>query len=104
MKHTPTCLMFVLAAGVVAQAVVNSSKGEPTSAAEAATQQAEADAEIEAKYQALVAELPPEQQAWERVLQSQLGSFYLPLHKRAKIAGQSTAWDFVQAFDRSSFG
>ncbi|MFM8470924.1 MAG: SGNH/GDSL hydrolase family protein, partial [Limisphaerales bacterium] len=29
------------------------------------------------------------------VLQAQLGSFYLPLHKRAKIAGQSTAWDFV---------
>ncbi len=71
-------------------------KGEPTNAAEAAAQKAKAEAEVAAKYQALVAKLPPEQQAWERVLESQLGGFYLPLHKRAKIAGQSTAWDFVQ--------
>lgn len=71
-------------------------KGEPTNAAEAAAQKARAEAEVEAKYQALVAKLPPDQQAWERVLQSQLGGFYLPLHKRAKVAGQSTAWDFVQ--------
>ena len=70
-------------------------KGEPTKAAEAAAQKAKAEAEIDAKYQALVAKLPPDQQAWERVLQAQLGSFYLPLHQRAKLAGQSTAWDFV---------
>ena len=30
------------------------------------------------------------------MLQDQLGSFYLPLHKRGKVAGQSSAWDFVQ--------
>lgn len=63
---------------------------------EAVAQKAKADALIEERYQAIVAKLPPDQQAWERVLQSQLGGFYLPLHKRAKIAGQSTAWDFVQ--------
>jgi len=68
---------------------------EPTNATEAAAQKARADARIEAKYQALVATLPPDQQAWERVLQQQLGSFYLPAHKRDKIAGRSTAWDFV---------
>jgi lysophospholipase L1-like esterase len=71
-------------------------KGEPTNSAEAAAKKAKADAEVDAKYQALVAELPPEQQAWEKVLQNQLGSFYLPLHKRDKIAGRSNAWDFVK--------
>lgn len=71
-------------------------QGEPTNAAEAAEKKAKADAIIHERYQALVAKLPPDQQAWERVLQDQLGSFYLPLHKSAKVAGQSTAWDFVQ--------
>ena len=71
---------------------------EPTNAveaAEAAAKKAAADAEIDAKYQALVAKLPPEQQAWERTLQENLGSFYLPIHKRDKVRGASTAWDFV---------
>ena len=54
------------------------------------------DALTEERYQALVAKLAPDQQAWERVLQTQLGGFYLPSHKRAKVAGQSSAWDFVQ--------
>ncbi len=54
------------------------------------------EAEIEAKYQAWFATLPPEQQAWERVLQENLGGFYLPLHKRGKVDGRSNAWDFVQ--------
>lgn len=68
---------------------------EPTNAQEAAAKKAKADAVIEERYQALVAQLPADQQAWELVLQDQLGGFYLPLHKRAKVAGQSTAWDFV---------
>jgi hypothetical protein len=86
-------LLAALAA--VAQGAAESPKGEPTNAAEAAARKAKADAEIEARYQALVAKLPAEQQAWERVLQDQLGSFYLPLHKRDKVAGRSNAWDFV---------
>lgn len=53
------------------------------------------DPATEAKYQELVASLPPAQQAWERTLQENLGSFYLPLHKRARVAGRSTCWDFV---------
>lgn len=80
---------------VSAQTKAPTPKGEPTNAAEAAKQKAQADAELEAKYQALVAKLPPEQQAWERVLQAQLGGFYLPIHKREKVAGRSNAWDFV---------
>jgi lysophospholipase L1-like esterase len=68
---------------------------EPTNAAEAAAKKAAADAALDAKYQALVATLPPEQQAWERTLQASLGSFYLPLHKADKVRGTSNAWDFV---------
>ena len=71
-------------------------KTEPTNAAEAAAKKAAADALIEEKYAALVATLPPEQQAWETLLQQNLGNFYLPIHKRDKVAGHSTAWDFVQ--------
>ena len=69
---------------------------EPTNSAEAAAQKAQADAKLDAAYQALVATLPPAQQAWEKVLQENLGGFYLPIHKREKIAGKSNAWDFVQ--------
>ena len=68
---------------------------EPTNAAEAAAKKAAEDAEIDAKYQALVATLPSEQQAWERTLEGHLGSFYLPIHKREKVRGTSNAWDFV---------
>lgn len=69
---------------------------EPTNSAEAAAQKALADAKLDASYQAVVATLPPAQQAWEKVLQDNLGGFYLPIHKREKIAGKSNAWDFVQ--------
>ena len=77
-------------------------KTEPTNAQEAAakelaTKKAAQDATIDAKYFALVAQLPPEAQAWEKVLQENLGNgFYLPAHKRDKVAGKSTAWDFVK--------
>lgn len=54
------------------------------------------DPVTEAKYQALVAALPPEEQAWERTLQQNLGSFYLPIHKRSRVAGRSSCWDFVR--------
>ncbi len=43
-----------------------------------------------------MADLSPERQAWEKVLQDQLGGFYLPLHKKDKVAGRSNAWDFVE--------
>jgi lysophospholipase L1-like esterase len=69
---------------------------EPTNAKEAAAKKAEADALLEQKYQALVSKLPPEEQAWEQQLQQYLGSFYLPIHKRDKVAGKSSAWDFVR--------
>ena len=51
---------------------------------------------LDEKYQALVATLTPDEQAWEKLLQANLGSFYLPYHKKDKLAGKSTAWDFVK--------
>ena len=96
MKHTLTLLTALLLAPLATPHASEPPKGEPTNAAEAAAQKAKADAEMDAKYQALVAKLPPEQQAWERVLQDQLGGFYLPLHKRVRVEGRSSCWDFVQ--------
>ncbi|TCO87174.1 acyl-CoA thioesterase-1 [Chthoniobacter flavus] len=90
-------LTFALAASVaVAQQSVPPPKGEPTNAAEAATQKAADERKLDEAYQAWVAKLPPDQQAWEQVLQANLGNFYLPIHKREKVAGKSNAWDFVQ--------
>jgi lysophospholipase L1-like esterase len=98
MKSTLLALLALATLAVAAPPATPATpaKSEPTNAAEAAAQKAKADAEIDVKYQALVAQLPPEQQAWERVLQEQLGGFYLPIHKREKVAGTSNAWDFVQ--------
>ena len=69
---------------------------EPTNAAEAAAKKAAQDAAIDEKYQALVAKLPPEEQAWERTLQANLGGFYLPIHKREKVMGTLNAWAYVK--------
>ncbi|MFM7209759.1 MAG: SGNH/GDSL hydrolase family protein, partial [Verrucomicrobiota bacterium] len=71
-------------------------KGEPTNAKEAAAKKAAQDALVDSRYEAWLTKLSPEELAWEKVLQSQLGGFYLPLHKRDKIAGKSNAWDFVK--------
>ena len=69
---------------------------EPTNAAEAAAKKAAEDQRIDGLYQAKVATLSPERQAWEKVLQENLGNgFYLPIHKRDLVKGTSTAWDFV---------
>lgn len=69
---------------------------EPTNAAEAAAKKAAEDKRTDELYQQKVATLSPERQAWEKVLQENLGNaFYLPIHKRDFVKGTSTAWDFV---------
>ena len=65
-------------------------QAEPTNAEEAAHKKKAAEAAIAAKYEALVAKLPAEEQAWEKVLQQHLGSFYLPHHQVDKLAGKAT--------------
>ncbi len=93
----PHAFLFLAALTIplTAQQPATPAAGEPTNAAEAAAQKAAKAAVIDEKYAALVATLSPEAQAWEGVLQQNLGGFYLPLHKQDKIAKVSNAWDFV---------
>ncbi|WP_419187848.1 SGNH/GDSL hydrolase family protein [Stieleria bergensis] len=96
-----TTAIFMLIFVAFASLTAAQNQAEPTGAAEASAQEASAQeaksaAELDKKYQAWVATLQPEQQAWEKVLESELGGFYLPIHKRQKVAGQSNAWDFVE--------
>jgi hypothetical protein len=93
---------WILFLSFFASVIGVSGANEPTNAIEAsavADKEAKKKAQVEAikvKYLDLVAKLPPEQQAWEKVLQDNLGeSFYLPAHRKDKVAGLSTAWDFV---------
>lgn len=92
-------LLFLLSLSVALPAV-EPPKGEPTNAKEAAAQaaakKAAQDKVVDERYAAWVAKLTPAEQDWEQTLQGQLGNFYLPLHKRDKIAGKSNAWDFVK--------
>jgi len=69
---------------------------EPTNAAEAAAKKAAADKALDEAYQKWKATLPPEHQAWETVLEQNLGNFYLPIHKREKVKGTPNAWDYVK--------
>jgi lysophospholipase L1-like esterase len=84
------CLVAALAADAA-----EITKAEPTNAQEAAAKKAAQDKVVDERYAAWVARLSPAEQVWEKVLQGQLGNFYLPLHKRDKLAGKSNAWDFV---------
>ena len=90
-KFVVLMLSLLIVAAAPAQ-----NRTEPTNAAEAAAKKPKTAAALDEKYQAWVGTLNPQRQAWERVLQSELGGFYLPIHKRQKVAGQSNAWDFVK--------
>lgn len=94
----PITLFTLLLAGALSTQLQAAppAQSEPTNAAEAAAQKAEAAKKVNEQYQSLVETLSPAEQAWERVLQENLGGFYLPIHKRQKVAGQSNAWDFVK--------
>lgn len=70
--------------------------GEPTNADEATAKKSALDAAISEKYDALVAAMPADEQAWQRTLQQNLGRFYLPIHKRLMVEGRSSCWDFVR--------
>lgn len=75
---------------------VNLHAAEPTNAREAAEKKAAADRVVAEKFAAWKATLPPEQQAWETVLEQNLGSFYLPLYQAEKVQGRISAWDYVK--------
>ena len=90
-------LLAPLAALYAADAATTAQpKGEPTNAQEADAKKKAAATALDAKYAALIAKLPPEEQAWERTLQENLGSFYLPLYKAGRVKGSEQAWDYVK--------
>ncbi len=71
-------------------------KAEPTNAAELAKKKIAEQQVINKKYAKWKATLTPEQQAWETVLEENLGGFYLPRYKMVKMMGRKTAWDYVK--------
>ncbi len=69
----------------------------PTNATEAAQIKAAEEKASDDKFQQWKATLSPEQQAWESVLEANLGNgFYLPLYKKDKVRGSVSAWDYVK--------
>jgi len=73
--------------------------GEPTNAKEAAELAAamsKLSPEVQAADAKRKAAMTPEELAWERVLESSLGNFYLGSYKTDKAAGKETAWDYVK--------
>ena len=90
--------LLLLLAGVhlPAQQVEVQPKGEPSNAKEAQEKKAAIDAEIEGKYQDWKATRPADEQDWIKVLEENLGAFYLPNFKSDKVKGKITPWDYVQ--------
>jgi lysophospholipase L1-like esterase len=96
LRLTKLGLMFLLLAAPAAILAAEPAAKKPTNAAEAAAKKAAEDAEVREKFAAWKASRPPAQQAWEMLLEENLGSFYLPIYQRDKLAGRATAWDYVE--------
>ena len=73
-----------------------SASSEPTNVKEALAKKGAEDAIINEKFATWKATLSLDQQAWEGLLEANLGAFYLPIYKGDKVAGRTTAWDYVK--------
>lgn len=94
MKNTLITLLFLLLS-IGSHAAAPAAGVEPTNAAEAAQAKAAAERVVAEKYAVWVSTLTAPHQAWEKLLQENLGSFYLPIHQKEKIEGRANAWDYV---------
>ncbi|HWL08376.1 MAG TPA: SGNH/GDSL hydrolase family protein [Planctomicrobium sp.] len=94
MKHCCLCFLSIASLSITSHIAVLAN--EPTNAQEAAEKKARENAEVAEKFAVWKETLSPTQQKWETVLEQNLGSFYLPLYQRDKIAGRVTAWDYVE--------
>ncbi len=92
---TVTGLLWVASTGSISAADA-AKPAEPTNAAEAAAKKAAEDKALNEAYQKWTATLPSEHQAWEKVLEQNLGSFYFPIHQKEKVKGIANAWDYVK--------
>ena len=89
------CALGVLCVSAAATHAPDAPAAEPTTAREAAEKKAAEDKAIADKFAAWKATLSPQQQAWETLLEQNLGGFYLPLYQREKVRGSVSAWDYV---------
>ena len=71
-------------------------KVEPSNAQELKQKKVAIQKKVDAQFVIWKQQLSPEQQAWETVLEENLGSFYLPIYKAAKVQKRKTAWDYVK--------
>lgn len=72
--------------------------GGPTEAHQVAKQQPALTSitpEMQAAEDARRATMTPDELAWEKTLEANLGNFYLPLYYKDKDAHRETAWDYV---------
>ncbi|HEY3902192.1 MAG TPA: SGNH/GDSL hydrolase family protein [Chthoniobacter sp.] len=65
-------------------------------AADGATTPASPSAELDKDFAAWKATLSPEQQAWETILEHNLGKTNRLIYERAKVAGQETEYDYTK--------
>ena len=87
---------LLLTAALACGATVSSAQvaQEPSNAAELAKKKSTATYNLEADAQRIAA-MSPAEAAWEKILEENLGSFYLPAYKKDKLAGKRTSFDFV---------
>jgi len=98
MKLSPL-MLSCLAASLWLAPTFGYAANEPTNAKEAAAEESskdEQEAALSKTFATWKATLSPEQQAWETVLEENLGGYYLPRYMRAKTQGRVTAWDYVK--------
>lgn len=79
-----------------AKKLMADAKAEPSNARQLKTWSAAASPKALEADKARKAKMSPEELAWEKVLEANLGAFYLPRYKAAKAKGGTTAWDFVK--------
>ncbi len=71
-------------------------KAEPSNARQLKTWSAAVSPKVLEADRARKAKMSPEELAWEKVLEANLGPFYLPRYKAVKAKGGTTAWDYVK--------
>lgn len=96
MSHQTFYIALLLSVFITAGLSAKDKKREPTNAKELARKKTLEQKVINQKFAKWKSTLSPEQQAWETVLEENLGGFYLPRYKWAKMNGRTTAWDYVK--------
>ena len=98
MRQRLVFILMLLAMAGFAQAATEPD-GQNNAEAIAKAKAAAEKAQLQADFEKWVAGKSADQQKWERVLEQELGGFYLPLYQKAKVRytpPRETAWDYVK--------